>query len=202
MTQCSARQNQRDSPLLRLPPEIRNQIFEYALGGHTIWLQDAPKWRRGVKHKKTRNLLALLAVSRQAYAETAMIAFSLNTFCADYSESMATFLRDRSSTSIIRVDNIQIDCHISVYSPFYMPSSYCEASTNFWLPDWHFTGLLALKKVAFSYSVTNYTLGLDSSLIQAGIEKRQRTMEHFIKSQNADLVVSFKDTTRTKTLPG
>lgn len=80
---CSVKSNQ-SSPLLRLPPEIRNRIWEYTLGGvvfrtHTYW----GRRRYRVKFKACENEsnigLALLRTCRQIYSETATMPIRLNT---------------------------------------------------------------------------------------------------------------------------
>ncbi|KAI4926058.1 uncharacterized protein J4E92_006795 [Alternaria infectoria] len=77
-----ARQNQRNSPLLRLPAEIRHLIFGYALGGKTFHI-DYNEYQGIAKNMTvSKNTLALLAVCRQVFAETALLPFSSNTFSA------------------------------------------------------------------------------------------------------------------------
>lgn len=72
----------RASPLLSLAAEIRNQIWEYALGGK-IFRQVVchyPTEKFLPKMSERKNTLALLLVCRQIYAETALLPFSSNTF--------------------------------------------------------------------------------------------------------------------------
>lgn len=75
----SARHNQRESSLLKLPAEIRNIIFRYALSGveYKIKEDDNLSMRNIVTQP---DALALLAVCRQIYSETALLPFSLNIF--------------------------------------------------------------------------------------------------------------------------
>ncbi|CAN9355968.1 unnamed protein product [Alternaria alternata] len=75
-----ARENQQDSPLLRLPPELRCLVFEYALGGNTYMIR-YHRTSKAVKNTTVaKHALALLSVCRQIFAETALLPFSLNTF--------------------------------------------------------------------------------------------------------------------------
>ncbi|OAG15989.1 hypothetical protein CC77DRAFT_1078733 [Alternaria alternata] len=75
-----ARENQQGSPLLRLPPELRCLVFEYALGGNTYMIR-YHRTSKAVKNTTvTKHALALLSVCRQIFAETALLSFSLNTF--------------------------------------------------------------------------------------------------------------------------
>jgi hypothetical protein len=69
--------NQTDSPLLRLPAELRNSIYEYGFNDLTINIRPRSKivlTRDGhVLHNPES--LALTAVSRQLYAETKLLPF-------------------------------------------------------------------------------------------------------------------------------
>jgi len=69
--------NTAESPLLRLPGEIRNHIYEHVLGQRTYAL-----WVYSFKATYTHpNDLALLRVCRKVYDEAKLLPFSLNTFC-------------------------------------------------------------------------------------------------------------------------
>jgi hypothetical protein len=72
------------SSFLRLPAELRNQIYTYVIGGETF---DIYCWRRYTPYgfatrilRKRRAFLALLAVCRQLYSETRLLPFRLNAF--------------------------------------------------------------------------------------------------------------------------
>jgi hypothetical protein len=69
--------NTTESLLLRLPGEIRNQIYEQVFGQRTYGF-----WVHSFKATYTQpNDLALLGVCRKIYAEARLFPFSLNTFC-------------------------------------------------------------------------------------------------------------------------
>jgi hypothetical protein len=75
----SVKANQQ-SPLLRLPPEIRNRIWAYALGGKVI--RQIFTRRKCVllpQPQERINAFTLLAACRQIYAETAALPFAANT---------------------------------------------------------------------------------------------------------------------------
>ncbi|CAN9321678.1 unnamed protein product [Alternaria sp. RS040] len=75
-----ARENQQDSLLLRLPPELRCLVFEYVLGGNTYEIRYHQKSEAVKNTTISKHALALLSVCRQIFAETALLPFSLNTF--------------------------------------------------------------------------------------------------------------------------
>jgi len=80
--------------LLRLPAEIRNLIFGYALGGKTFLIDHYVY--QGIAKNRTRfkNALALLAVCRQVFAETALLPFSSNTFSALHPQILNMWIKD------------------------------------------------------------------------------------------------------------
>ncbi|KAF7446426.1 hypothetical protein Ptr902_09458 [Pyrenophora tritici-repentis] len=69
------------SPLLRLPPEIRNRIWEFALGGmvYRVKNPDSDRHRKLAPSPKQPAGISLLRVCRQIYAEAAMLPSLLNT---------------------------------------------------------------------------------------------------------------------------
>ncbi|KAJ4341963.1 beta transducin [Ascochyta clinopodiicola] len=89
-----AKRNAFESPLLRLPAEIRNQIWSLAMGGQLVVLPDdqyvkgcAMKLGPGsYRHTGTKLLAAfhLPEVSRQVYSETALTSYQQNIFMLDY----------------------------------------------------------------------------------------------------------------------
>jgi hypothetical protein len=74
----SAGRNAQESPLLCLPAELRNRIWTYVLSSQDDIPPDADgqdfKWNLEEIH------LDIISVSRQAYAETALLPFALGCF--------------------------------------------------------------------------------------------------------------------------
>lgn len=88
------------SPFLLLPPEIRNRIYNFVLGGQRLWISYAPhehiqkttKGRREKVHVPGRLYyrmgvrldqkfhIGLLRVCRQTYWEAASLPYALNKF--------------------------------------------------------------------------------------------------------------------------
>lgn len=70
-------------PLLRLPPELRNRIWEYALGGHIFTVRSCDPKSKVVHFEvssEEKKGTTLLRACRQIYAETALLPFRLNAF--------------------------------------------------------------------------------------------------------------------------
>ena len=100
LTGNSMHRNATASPLLSLPPEIRNRIFNLVLGCQRLWISYKPhehftrtiKGQRhhvhvpgGLYHQTGARFdkklhLGLLRVCRQTYGEVALLPYALNTF--------------------------------------------------------------------------------------------------------------------------
>ncbi|PVI04524.1 hypothetical protein DM02DRAFT_624814 [Periconia macrospinosa] len=72
--------NKENSPFLRLPPELRNRVYELALGGNTVRPINFENNREGVRRGPgvPYRFLSLLQVSRTIYTETRCLPYQLN----------------------------------------------------------------------------------------------------------------------------
>ncbi|KAA8616604.1 hypothetical protein PtrSN002B_006901 [Pyrenophora tritici-repentis] len=106
-----AKHNSNESPLLRLPGEIRTKIWEYAVGYHQIelcntdyathnWISTELTHVSSPLEVTTSGFVkpkyAVPAVCRQMYVEAAAMVYTLNTFSFDDQDAMDTFIRDRA----------------------------------------------------------------------------------------------------------
>ena len=79
----SGKLNATTSPLLRLPAELRNIIYKYALGGRVLRFSRAGSKNHSIFHADTYDnprILGLLRACRQTYSETALLPYQLNLF--------------------------------------------------------------------------------------------------------------------------
>ena len=94
----SVQRNAKYSPLLRLPGEIRNKIWAFAMGGHyidvhevvqfrtveSIWVRTGFRAQPNLGDKASQpSGFHLPEVCRQIYSETATLGYKLNTFILD-----------------------------------------------------------------------------------------------------------------------
>ncbi|KAI4609748.1 hypothetical protein J4E80_008393 [Alternaria sp. BMP 0032] len=100
--------NQRNSPLLRLPAEIRHMIFGYALGGKTFHIHHHEYQGIAKNGTVSKNALALLAVCRQVFAETALLPFSSNTFSAVHPQVFNMWIEDFPSVFAETVTSLRL----------------------------------------------------------------------------------------------
>ncbi|OAG21611.1 hypothetical protein CC77DRAFT_817030 [Alternaria alternata] len=118
--------NATDSPLLRLPAEIRNTIFRYAVGGNKIRIRRAVVYRTSKKWRENSNLLwhgradhlddrrfkdqgtafHLPEVCRQIYAETATLGYATNIFILPYTQGLHQYFDEHRSNGRQLLDTI------------------------------------------------------------------------------------------------
>lgn len=85
LTINSTIENQRTSPLLRLPAELRNKIYEYALSGdvRVCFPGTCDECWQKIHEPPPRHFggcISLLQTCRQAYTEAKLLPFTLDTF--------------------------------------------------------------------------------------------------------------------------
>ncbi|KAH6637851.1 hypothetical protein C7974DRAFT_390380 [Boeremia exigua] len=134
-TQPSTIRNQQTSPLLRLPAELRNKIFTFIIGGHSIsvfgeddgiarssnsgltYRARTYKSRKPRKHATpTTPIVSNLHLAcRQIYHETSTLFFTLNEFCAS-PQTMVKFLKHRNTQADL-ITRIRIDPYDPVATP-------------------------------------------------------------------------------------
>ncbi|KAF2850754.1 hypothetical protein T440DRAFT_84248 [Plenodomus tracheiphilus IPT5] len=80
--------NQEASPLLRLPVELRNSVYELVFGGHSINLtrNNPPRWLSSKPSQPPfrTSALSLLFTCRQLHAESRLLPFALNPVFCDH----------------------------------------------------------------------------------------------------------------------
>ncbi|KAH4935009.1 hypothetical protein HBI79_080080 [Parastagonospora nodorum] len=101
-----------NSQLLRLPAELRNRIWKYALGA----MEFRPLYRSSGKSSfqpkpsEKKNAFALLRVCRQIYSETASLSFAVNSFSIRSHRRMSfASLRHFQRYQIHQINEIRIE---------------------------------------------------------------------------------------------
>ncbi|KAF2662775.1 hypothetical protein K491DRAFT_709439 [Lophiostoma macrostomum CBS 122681] len=101
-----------ETPLLRLPAEIRNRIFEFALGGNIIDIHKRRGTPRGAfalrsgPSTNVRMLLGVLEVCRQIYHEAPTIPYSYNIFGFYNRDSFPEWCQGRKKAQLDAVRTI------------------------------------------------------------------------------------------------
>ncbi|CAN9136076.1 unnamed protein product [Alternaria alternata] len=100
------------SPLLRLPAELRNQIFALVLRHSQIDLFVSPTAKgtnMRASHPTRTNCIGLLHACRQTHVETALLLYELNVFTirASHCMHLVAFLARRTATQIDVMAEVQ-----------------------------------------------------------------------------------------------
>jgi len=108
--------NSVDSPLLRLPAEIRGMIFTYIFSGEEYLFHGHDGNTLTCGRSFTELNMSFLLVSRQAHAETALLPYNHGTICFRLDEdqpdrlvtdSIETFLEKRSVEQIKAIASLE-----------------------------------------------------------------------------------------------
>lgn len=95
LTLCSFHINATESPLLRMPPDIRNRIYTYTLGDRHAWYHFFLSAFRPVCFPG----IELLRTCRQLYSETRILPFFYNTYAFYDSGALNHWIATRPSQS-------------------------------------------------------------------------------------------------------
>ncbi|KAF1949088.1 hypothetical protein CC80DRAFT_581879, partial [Byssothecium circinans] len=104
----SSQENAINSPLLRLPGEIRNKIFHYALCDYKLEIHNKQSLNSPPSYNYIQPRFQLPRVCRQIHAETAPIVYSRNTFGFDTLQAMDRWIRNRTSAQLELVTSINV----------------------------------------------------------------------------------------------
>lgn len=120
LTLCSTAQNNKKSPLLRFPGEIRNKIYQYALGGWHI--HTGPRITKigtmcqrleilEITWLEATTITALPSACRQLHAETHLLLFTLDN---DFSEDDSICLRMLFEKTTIPYEDIEMSSRFTM----------------------------------------------------------------------------------------
>ncbi|CAO2656942.1 Nn.00g057450.m01.CDS01 [Neocucurbitaria sp. VM-36] len=104
--------NNQASPLLRLPPEIRTEIWKYVLGGKEYRVVYEPNVRRFMlsqSHTEPVHAMALLRTCRQIYSEAARMPVLHSNFSFTSMYGMRCAFRQLKPYQRKHIDLIQIE---------------------------------------------------------------------------------------------
>jgi len=122
----SSKLNATNSPLLRLPAELRNIVYgyvfegnRYALGGYLFTGKRPEEGNTLIWRTSRSNDIGLLLASRQLHAETALLPYKLGVFHFEfeepdfdedewYEEVLQDFFRARSRKQIAAIATMQV----------------------------------------------------------------------------------------------
>jgi len=115
----SSNRNSTTSSLLRLPAELRNHIYQYALRVNTITIYDHGAVDGG------QTLTSLPRVCRQLYKETSTLIFSLNSFTFS-SRAIAALLDRARPAQLQALRSIRLQTFMYVLNARMFYWKHCE----------------------------------------------------------------------------
>ncbi|KAF2874936.1 hypothetical protein BDV95DRAFT_303514 [Massariosphaeria phaeospora] len=133
------KRNSAESPLLRLPSELRNQIWDYAVCGNQVLIHDPPHATLpgvGGSYEIVGDSTTmppnfkLPQVCRQTYVETGPLIYSNNTFRFQSGKALDHWIKRRALGQRRRVQSLDIP---TVYMSFYQKRRRREFNKTF--PD-------------------------------------------------------------------
>ncbi|KAF2132695.1 hypothetical protein P153DRAFT_354171 [Dothidotthia symphoricarpi CBS 119687] len=114
-----------NSPLLRLPPEIRNHIWEYAVGGYTVQglygASPGHHHRPSLKVFERTDGLALLRTCRQVFAETALVPWAASLFAFNHPLTMRQVMKKLKGYQRKSITMLRLDVHSPNQIPWWNP---------------------------------------------------------------------------------
>jgi hypothetical protein len=128
--------NQQQSPLLRLPAELRNKIYGHVLGGFIISFRTSrPRHHCLIRFKVSRKIgefkpSNLLLICRQINAEAQLLPFELNEFNYRIPEAFKHMLDLLSDRQVNAIKVLRIDTS-TFYQFMRWPSLYLNSSERF-----------------------------------------------------------------------
>lgn len=173
--------------MLRLPAEIRNIIWTYALGGKTIRqvIRGRSKYVFVPEASEKTNAFALLGTCRQIYAESVHLPFAGNTFSVQHLFRFGKCFKSFKTHQLshIKEVNIEISAGELGDGTTFNYFQYCFQHTKFdLLPE-----LRRIRLCLFPFQRTKF-----GSIAEA--EKSLRKLvERTLESKQYDLVVQRMD---------
>ncbi|KAH7408273.1 hypothetical protein DE146DRAFT_629203 [Phaeosphaeria sp. MPI-PUGE-AT-0046c] len=139
-----------DSPLLRLPAEIRNTIWKYTLGGKTMRPVYSYRSRLNFVPKPSEriNTFALLRTCRQIYAEGALIPYTESIFSVEYMADVTRAFRRFRKHQLGHIRELSIEC--DRYVPNHFDVHQFISGIMFFLPSKALPNLRRLRLGFFS----------------------------------------------------
>lgn len=127
----STERNQYESPLLRLPAEIRIQIYKYVLCGRTNRTFQVDRRNLFEDDKPYKPDLTLLHSSRQVYFETSTLPFLGNTYFVVRQPEETMFFTQLSAMQKAAITSLKLEFVLDDLAPDYFSMWRCYGDVWF-----------------------------------------------------------------------
>ncbi|KAF1912418.1 hypothetical protein BDU57DRAFT_551267 [Ampelomyces quisqualis] len=180
-----------DSPLLRLPGELRNRIWEYVLGGRTLRprltpIPRSPEQLFQIAQELREPLLgfALLRTCRQVYMETALLPYKLNAY--DFSSYITLKLHLRKGRRYQRAHIFDVNVWASLNCGLFLGPTKERAMFSQYKLDF----LPALKRI--HVLISEYQV--PDAQIESFVIKLRTELEVLLPGRRIQLVFKARET--------
>jgi hypothetical protein len=185
-----------------LPAELRHRIFEYALSGHEYFIESIEAKFCSFRtleavSKAADKAFALLRVSRQIYAETALLRISLSVFSTYCTGMLHIWLGGllEAKFNVISKIHLRFDLCPGRYALHVLRSAVGVMHELYLNPmrdeffGWDFTRLSALKWIRVSLLVVSNAPFSNEFCVDV-INKKGREVAHQIEMLNPKVIVT------------
>jgi hypothetical protein len=195
-TSCSRARNREQSPLLRLPGELRNKIYEYAMSDVTITIFPSSNPRKpfqlyaylargaadAISSSNVLDMTGLMRTCQQVYLETRLLPFQAITFHVNSDGSFITFLEkllgaERDAITTVQLSTVDANMGGNLYISVAASRRNDEESQRIHLDflEWSWNlgldRLVGLKRVVVEPSTQWYYGSEGERFLRAGISR-------------------------------
>jgi hypothetical protein len=190
LTPSSARQNQQESPLLKLPPEIRNQIFQLAIGDKKYHTLSEPS-RSFLRRWEDKHAVALLRCCRQIYAETALLPWSQYTFKFSTSQQMRIWFRQQRAVYCNVMTKVEFNFAMrSIGRGPNMGPGRCRLGTGSEPASWILPNLPALQSIRVSVKASDFCFCFqDTKVATEAMQDAQKSLQDELRVLHPNIVI-------------
>ncbi|KAF1932412.1 uncharacterized protein M421DRAFT_2041 [Didymella exigua CBS 183.55] len=183
---------QNNSHFLRLPAEIRNMVYAYALGGNT-WSMKTTQHPAGAFKARAENgvkhALSLLRVNRQIYAEAYLFPYLYNTFAGVHNGHLHEWVKSLTDTQRTSIKTIKR--YHSGYVIYITDSQGVSISPGFWMDmpriaDW---GLDGLKQIDVEVTLRKWGWDTDKDDMKRVLEESMTKLRKLVEFGHPGVVV-------------
>jgi hypothetical protein len=180
--------------LLRLPPELRCLVFQYALGGNTYEIRYHQRSKAVKNTTLSKHALALLSVCRQIFAETALLPFDLNTFSVFHPLLFNKWIQSFHLAFAEVVTSVRIDtlAHRSSLGPWY--EMYCDMPQprliSLGNSDLRLSSVLTSLKVIQIVSIAEAT-SMEHTDLMEELKKQEEAIRSLYELENSGIKVDL-----------
>ncbi|KAF2636612.1 hypothetical protein P280DRAFT_483574 [Massarina eburnea CBS 473.64] len=173
LIEAITKRNQIESPLLRLPAEIRNEIYTYAICNHTIKrMSEKPRHEPSSPGLGLTTIISLPKTCKHLHYETTHLVYKVNIFFFDVNIKYDSYFRNATQIAEMAVESIKFEVKsLAFYNSLTGEQVHWEKKL-----EGTFNGLRELKRVSIYVPREHRKRGVVSSFEKHGISDIARSL--------------------------